>query len=64
MKLKNLEGKDIAVSMSLEELETISNALNEVCNALDGDEFETRMGASIEEARALLNQISKIFDQL
>jgi hypothetical protein len=36
--------------LSLEELVAINNALNEVTNALDIEEFETRMGVSRDVA--------------
>jgi hypothetical protein len=49
----------MTVELAKHELEIINNALNEVCNGihLEG-EFDTRMGCSIEEARALLAKIS------
>jgi len=49
------------VELTPEELRTINNALNEVCNgiALKG-EFDTRMGCSLEEARKLLANIHEI----
>jgi hypothetical protein len=43
--------------LSLEELVAINNALNEVTNALDIEEFETRMGVSRDVAVELLRQI-------
>jgi hypothetical protein len=48
----------MTVELVKDELEIINNALNEVCNGihLEG-EFETRMGCSVEEARALLAKI-------
>jgi hypothetical protein len=49
------DGLDIR--LSLEELVAINNALNEVTNALDIEEFETRMGVSHEFALDLLRQI-------
>ncbi|MGB9754059.1 MAG: hypothetical protein C0183_02665 [Roseiflexus castenholzii] len=45
------------VRLSLDELIAINNALNEVTNALDIEEFETRMGVSHEFALDLLRQI-------
>jgi hypothetical protein len=46
------------VQLSRNELGIINNALNEVCNGvhLEG-EFDTRMGCTVEEARALLAKI-------
>jgi hypothetical protein len=45
--------------LSLEELVAINNALNEVTNALDIEEFETRMGVSRDVALELLKQIHR-----
>lgn len=61
MKLEKTIDKEVFISVSVEELETISNALNEVCNALDLDEFQTRMGVTLDEAQALLARISAVF---
>ena len=48
----------MTVEFTRNELEILSNALNEVCNGihLEG-EFDTRMGCSVEEARTLLAKI-------
>jgi hypothetical protein len=48
----------MTVDLTKDELQIINNALNEVCNgiALEG-EFATRMGCSVEEARAVLARI-------
>ena len=40
-----------------EELILIGNCLNEVCHGIDLFEFETRIGASKEETRRILDQI-------
>lgn len=48
------------ITLSVSELITINNALNEVCNALHVDEFQTRIGATIEEARELLSSINQV----
>jgi hypothetical protein len=47
-----------AGELTKDELGIINNALNEVCNGihLEG-EFDTRMGCTVEEARALLAKI-------
>jgi hypothetical protein len=48
----------MTVDLTKDELQIINNALNEVCNGigLEG-EFDTRMGCSVEEARAVLARI-------
>lgn len=51
---------------SKEELGTLNNALNEILNgpnAIDGDEFHTRMGTERGEAVLLLEKIGKLLDQ-
>jgi hypothetical protein len=46
------------VQLSRDELGIINNALNEVCNGIDLEgEFGTRMGCTVEEARAVLAKI-------
>jgi hypothetical protein len=48
------------VELTDAELVTLNNALNEVCNGvhIDDPEFETRLGVTRAEARALLLKIS------
>ena len=52
------------VELTDRELVILNNALNEVCNGVHTDdaEFETRLGATREEARALLLRISGLLD--
>ena len=45
------------VTLSSTELYMINNALNEVCNALDMDDFSIRMGVERADAAELLKQI-------
>ncbi len=46
------------------ELVMLNNALNETCNGLDLDEFETRMGSTKEQVRDLLSRIGMILDNM
>jgi hypothetical protein len=47
------------VELASDELMVICNALNEVCNGVGlGDEFETRMGSTVDAARNLLARLS------
>jgi hypothetical protein len=49
------------VKLTKDELSIINNALNEVCNGINLDgEFETRMGCTVEEARAVLGKIHSL----
>jgi hypothetical protein len=46
------------VELTKDELGVINNALNEVCKGSDLEgEFDTRMGCTVEEARAVLAKI-------
>jgi|ERR1035437_3731767 hypothetical protein len=47
------------LDLTSNELDIVQNALNEICNGIALQcEFETRIGSSIEAARALLHRIS------
>jgi hypothetical protein len=63
MKIKNIAASGALVEVSADEIVTLNNALNEVCNGvgLDG-EFDTRMGCSVEQARHLLSEINQLGD--
>ena len=51
----------MVVELTQDELGIINNALNEVCNGIDLEgEFDTRMGCTLEEARAVLAKIHAI----
>jgi hypothetical protein len=51
----------ISVDLAAEELRMICNALNEVCNGLElQDEFETRIGSSLNSARSPLARLGAI----
>ena len=48
------------VELTDAELVVVNNALNEVCNGvhIEDDEFETRLGVSRDDARALLLKVT------
>ncbi len=49
------------IELTKDEIEIINNALNEVCNGIDLEgEFETRMGCTVEEGRALLEKVHAV----
>jgi len=54
------------VLLSKDELGTINNALNEVCNgiAIEEWEFGTRLGCTLLEAQDLLRKIGSIYSAL
>jgi hypothetical protein len=50
-----------SVELTRAELGILNNALNEVCNGIHlEDEFDTRMGCTVEQARALLAKIHSL----
>jgi hypothetical protein len=52
------ESATLSVDLSPEELRIICNALNEVCHGVDlHGEFETRIGATMDEGRRLLARL-------
>ena len=56
----------VLVLLSKEELGTINNALNEVCNgiAIEEWEFETRMGCTSVETKDLLEKVNQTYKAL
>ncbi|HEY3857556.1 MAG TPA: hypothetical protein VGO67_24505 [Verrucomicrobiae bacterium] len=57
--MKQIQIKKNSVVWELEddEAQMINNALNEVCNGIDVEEFETRLGWSRNRLSELLSQI-------
>jgi hypothetical protein len=51
------------IEVSDAELLVINNALNEVCNALDIREFDTRMGCSRDLAKSVLKAVGEVYDR-
>jgi hypothetical protein len=54
---------EVIVRVSRQDLHTVNNALNEVCNGIDVPEFETRMGVTPEQAKSLLSSVHLILDE-
>lgn len=52
------------LELTIDELLMINNALNEVCNALDVSDFETRMGCSREDIKKMLEEVSDSYEQV
>ena len=57
------DGK-VQIRVTEAELLIINNALNEIYHGIDISEFETRIGSSVEQAKALLKSIGSILDSL
>jgi len=51
----------MTIELTRDELVTVNNALNEVCNGIDlKGEFSTRIGCSLQEARDLLAKVKAL----
>ena len=61
MKLKGLNAGRALLLLSLDELGTIGNSLNEVCNGIHVADFESKMGGNPEEVEHILDEIIPIY---
>lgn len=59
---KNPDGT-FAMTVGEDELLSLNNALNEVCNGLHLDDFDTRIGAPRAVAEMMLEQIGSALDK-
>jgi hypothetical protein len=64
MELKKVDESGVWVVLSPDDLLTVCNALNEVCNGLDVPEFAIRMGVTQEEALHLLKAANAIYEKV
>jgi len=64
MNAVDLQQDSARLELSEEELLILHNALNEVCHALSVPDFQTRMGATKEEARELMHAIGSTIRQM
>jgi hypothetical protein len=66
MKVTTKENRAI-LDLSIGELVLLNNALNEICHgpdAIEDWEFHSRTGSNKPEAESLLDQLSKLVDDL
>jgi hypothetical protein len=64
VKINQTAKSSASVSFTEAELVLLNNALNEVLNSLDVPKFDTRLGASRQEAEELLHQISSLLSKI
>ena len=64
MQIQAVSHNGALVQLSEDDLLLINNALNEVCHALDIQEFATRMGAERAAAERLMTSIGALVDQV
>ncbi|MBY4610980.1 hypothetical protein K6M90_25375 [Rhizobium sp. 9T] len=62
MKLISVAEADLMVFTNLEELRILHAALNEICNGIEIFEFETRIGATLEEVNRVMRSLEEILD--
>lgn len=60
MRIRELLDMMAVVELDADECRVLRQALNEVCNALDIEEFATRIGAERKDAILLLEQMKKL----
>lgn len=58
MKVLQTRADGVALDLTVEEARILSNALNEICNGIEVEEFKLRIGADLEKAEELLDQFS------
>lgn len=51
---------EVVIATTRDELVLLANSLNEALEAIEGWEFDTRLGGSPEEARALRSKIKDL----
>ena len=64
MELISFKKGGAEISFSESELLILNAALNEICNGIDLEEFETRMGSDREEVSILLGKIGFVLDKI
>lgn len=64
MEIIETSSKTAVVQISIKDLNTFTNAINEACNGIYEAEFKTRMGGSREEAMALADAIMQVVEKL
>jgi hypothetical protein len=64
MKLKGFDANHVSLMLPLEDLGTMGQALNEVCNGIHVVDFELKMGLDEIEAEVILDNIVTIYRKL
>jgi hypothetical protein len=64
MRVLTVGGPFATVELSALEVLILQNSLNEVCHGIDIPELHTRIGADEKEIRALLQEVSALYDRV
>jgi hypothetical protein len=62
MRTQSISSSSAVVELTVDDLSMLNNALNEVCNGLDLEEFSTRMGAEKQNVLKLLHRVREVLD--
>jgi cell division septum initiation protein DivIVA len=62
--VKSATASGADVHLSVQELRILNNAMNETLEAVDEQEFDTRVGASTDEVSALLDDVHNLLVEL
>jgi hypothetical protein len=60
MEIEKKDKNSVTIKFNSRELLILNNALNEICNGIEIPEFETRIGASLNDANRLLSDFNSI----
>ena len=64
MEILDITKLKVTLDMTESELLILSSALNEICNGIDVPEFDTRIGASKDDAASLLERVNSLLDKM
>jgi hypothetical protein len=64
MEVVSTDKESSSVVLTHREAILLNNALNEVCNALGIQDFQTRLGITKDEARVVLKQFSVLLTNM
>lgn len=64
MQIIKIAGEQADIRFSFDELITLNNALNEVCNGIEVTDFETKIGVPREAAKLLLKSVNKLASEM
>jgi len=62
MKITKSADDEFQLTVTIDQMLILNNALNEVCNGIEVVEFETRLGASFGNVESMLGQIGSAID--
>ncbi len=64
MDTTSITKNQVTLELSSDELLVLSNSLNEICNGIEVNEFETRIETTEDQARILLKAMSFTFRKM